>query len=131
MDISPAAAGSATTRLTGEPHVTVEVGGIPADWPGGTFDLIVISELGYYLSTADLGEVSERARASLAPDGVLLACHWRHRTNYPLTAGETHEILGTGLHSLGQWEDSDVTLDIWSPDGRSVALLDGLDAHDE
>ncbi|MGJ9422212.1 class I SAM-dependent methyltransferase [Aeromicrobium sp. CF3.5] len=60
------------------PSAEVGVGTIPADWPAGSFDLIVLSEVMYYLTAADRRHVLERARDSLLRSGHLLVVHWRH-----------------------------------------------------
>ena len=60
--------GAATTR-----HLTV-----PNEWPDGAFDLIVVSEVGYYLSPAELAGLFDRIEDSLMPGGTLALCHWRH-----------------------------------------------------
>lgn len=59
-------------------HVTFEQGRVPEDWPDGEFDLIVLSELLYFLSAPARLDVVERAIQSLAPDGHLVLVHWRH-----------------------------------------------------
>jgi SAM-dependent methyltransferase len=58
-------------------HVRFEQGRVPDDWPAGEFDLIVLSELLYYLSEADRLQVAERVGQSLAQDGHLVLVHWR------------------------------------------------------
>jgi LmbE family N-acetylglucosaminyl deacetylase/SAM-dependent methyltransferase len=82
LDSSPSAIESARRRLGADSctsQVEVRPADVPAEWPDGVFDLIVVSEIGYFLSPRDLDDLAERIRESLAPDGVLLLCHWRHR----------------------------------------------------
>ncbi|HEX4726213.1 MAG TPA: PIG-L family deacetylase, partial [Jatrophihabitans sp.] len=57
-DISPAAVVHAAARLHEQPHVQLDVGRIPTDWPTGSFDLIVLSEVGYYCD--DLATLADR-----------------------------------------------------------------------
>ena len=67
---------------------------VPQEWPDGMFDLVVVSEVGYYLGPADLEQLLDRAVGSLAPRGTLLACHWRHPVpDYPATGDEVHHRL--------------------------------------
>ncbi len=72
---------------------------IPGDWPqdagaGAPFDLIVLSELLYYLSDEDLARTVGRAVDSLAPDGTLLAVHWRRPVAFhPQTGDQAHAAL--------------------------------------
>jgi len=68
---------------------------LPAEWPEGRFDLIVLSELGYYWSRDDLATARAHIAASLTDKGVLIACHWRHPiSDAPLTGDEVHAVLG-------------------------------------
>ncbi|WP_258374312.1 class I SAM-dependent methyltransferase [Curtobacterium sp. MCBD17_032] len=62
---------------------------MPAEWPSGRWDLVVVSEVGYYLSPADLDATVDRVLASLDDDGVLLACHWRHPDDDAVSDGDT------------------------------------------
>lgn len=64
-------------RCAGLPHVEVRRGRIPADWPEGTFELLVLSEVLYYLDDDELAAALERAATSLAPGGDLVAVHYR------------------------------------------------------
>ncbi len=97
LDSSSSAVESARGRLaagrsTGQ--VEVRLADVPAEWPEGVFDLIVVSEIGYFLSPRDLDELAERIEGSLAPDGVLLLCHWRHRVvGWPLNGGQVHAAV--------------------------------------
>jgi SAM-dependent methyltransferase len=65
----------------GLPHVRVERALLPAELPAGTFDLIVVGDLLYYLSAADLQVMIDGMVARLEPGGDLLAAHFRDRDN--------------------------------------------------
>ena len=41
----------------------------PQDWPDGRFDLIVVSEVGYFMSPAELDTLISRIVGSLDPAG--------------------------------------------------------------
>lgn len=62
---------------------------LPDEWPDGRFDLVVLSEIGYYLAPADLDRTIARVLASLDDDGVLVACHWRHPDDEAVSDGDT------------------------------------------
>ncbi|GAA4703594.1 bifunctional PIG-L family deacetylase/class I SAM-dependent methyltransferase [Nocardioides conyzicola] len=79
VDSSPTAVDAARSRLADRPHVRVESLEVPHDWPDGQLDLVVVSEMAYFLSPSGLRGLVERIRGSLAPAGVVLLCHWRHR----------------------------------------------------
>jgi LmbE family N-acetylglucosaminyl deacetylase/SAM-dependent methyltransferase len=68
---------------------------LPRQWPDGSFDLIVVSEVGYYLTPPEVGELFGRIAAALAPGGTLLLCHWRH----PISGWE---LDGDSVHALAR-----------------------------
>jgi len=102
---------------------------LPAQWPDGRFDLIVLSELCYYLDADDLTRLIDCALAALSDDGQLLACHWRAPIDgCPQTAAQVHALLEQRLAMpcVARHHDSDFLLDLWSRDGTSVATHEGL-----
>jgi len=91
IDVSEAALEQARER---NPHVTVERREIPEEFPDGKFDLIVASEVLYYLDVQAFEATLDHFERTLAPHGALLAVHWRHPTKtYPLRGDEVHERL--------------------------------------
>ncbi len=129
-DGDPRAVALATDRLKASPEagtVALQQRWVPSQWPAGTFDLLVVSEVGYYLGDADLVELTARAVASLAPGGVLLACHWRHPApGYPGTAAGVHDRLASaGLAQVVHHEEPDLLLDVWTSGEPSVARAEG------
>ena len=130
VDIAEQPLSIARERLAGHPGVRFARMTLPGEWPSGTFDLIVVSEVGYYLAEADLERLFECCRDSLAPAGVLVACHWRHPVpEYPLTGDRVHELLATvsGLARTVLHLESDFVLEVWQPEpARSVAQHEGL-----
>jgi SAM-dependent methyltransferase len=131
-DADPGAVASAQANTSGLPGVRVERREIPGQWPEGSFDLIVLSELLYYFGDADLDTVLGCALASLRPDGQLLAVHWRHPApEHPRTGDQVHETLAarSGLARLARYRDPDFTAEVYGrADGdlRSVAQAGGI-----
>ena len=88
-DVAEAALAVARKRLDGAPQVRFERSGFPDDAPEGPFDLIVLSEVLYYLSAADLRRAAAVTARRLAPGGEVLLVHWLGETpDYPLTGDE-------------------------------------------
>lgn len=115
----------AAERLDRRPGVRLEQRRIPDAWPGGAFDLVVLSEVGYYV--LDLDRLARRVRCSLTRDGVVVACHWRRSApDHPQRAEDVHLAVGAGLHRLVHHVEDDFVLDVWSADGRSVAQAGGI-----
>lgn len=78
-DCAVQAVGQARARLSGHQHVTVETAVLPGDAPDGTFDLVVLSEVLYYMSADDRDATVRLALDRLEPDGDLVLVHWRSR----------------------------------------------------
>jgi SAM-dependent methyltransferase len=80
------------------PDVTFERREIPEEWPDGAFDLIVCSEVLYYLDPPAFDRTLTAIERTLVPGGSLLAVHWRHpTTRYPLLGDEVHAALAAAL----------------------------------
>jgi protein-L-isoaspartate O-methyltransferase len=94
VDAAQAAVEGARERLAGVRNVTVERRELPEDFPEGPFELIVCSEVLYYLDDAAFSAMVTGIARELAPGGSLLAVHWRPETEtYPLGGDEVHERL--------------------------------------
>ena len=72
-------------------HVTFRLASLPEEFPDGTFDLIVLSEVLYYFSRTDLARVAAQCEGALTSDGEIVLCHWLGETNYPLGGDEAAE----------------------------------------
>ena len=134
-DVSAAALSVATGRLSDVAHVRLEHRALPAGWPDGQFDLVVLSELLYYLSDDDLHAVAARAVAAVAPGGTLLAVHWRHQVaDYPQTGDAAQQAVAGAadghLVSTVQHLEADFALSVHvrarRGEGASVAAQEGL-----
>ncbi len=125
VDISAAAVAATRSRVAELPHVEVEEAAVPGDWPDGALDLVVLSEVGYYL--ADPGPLADRVVDSLTPHGVVVACHWRHPADdHPSSAEAVHDAIGRRLRRVAGHVEEDFLLDVWSVDGVSVARATGV-----
>lgn len=128
-DGDPTAVRRARRRTASMPGVCVEHMRHPAQWPTGAFDLVVFSELGYYLDTGDLGATIARIKACLDGDAMVLACHWRRPVRgCPHTGDAVHGSIARRLRlpRVLHHEEQDMLLDGWTTDGRSVATAGGL-----
>lgn len=124
-DSAVSAVRQARHRLSAVHGVEIVQASIPHQWPNGTFDLIVLSEVAYYCR--DLAELVRPVHRSLAADGVLVAVHWRHPApEHPHTAESVHEALGAGLQRIVSHVEDDFLLDVWDRSGVSVAAGEGI-----
>jgi predicted TPR repeat methyltransferase len=92
-DICKAALDSARKRCRDLAHVRTEQRDVSWSFPRGPFDLIVVSEVAYYLSLPDLAKLRRRIADELAPQGHLILVHYTGPTNYPLTALQVHQAF--------------------------------------
>lgn len=93
-DISNAPLQKARQRLKDEPHVFFVQAALPGEYPDGTFELVMMSEVGYYLSGEDLKKAKEKIVASLEKGGDIVMVHWTPFVHdYPLTGDEVHDLF--------------------------------------
>ncbi|MEV0544122.1 class I SAM-dependent DNA methyltransferase [Nocardia salmonicida] len=130
-DIAERALDAARSRLVDAP-VEFRLWGLGQPWEAEDFDLIVLSEVCYYLDAASLRDVVEQAVTHLEPGGTLLCAHWRHVVaDYPLTGDDVHAIAHqtAGLSASAHYEDEDMLIDVFAASTRippSVAEVEGL-----
>ncbi|SCG72429.1 class I SAM-dependent DNA methyltransferase [Micromonospora humi] len=134
VDIAAAAVTSTRRRLADQAHVQVERMAVPDEWPAADarFDLVVLSELGYYLDDAGLDLLTARTLDSLEPGGTLVAVHWRPAVAEHARGGDdVHRLLADldGLERTAHHEEADFLLDVFlrvPPAATSVAQAEGL-----
>ena len=85
IDAAAAPLWQARQRCAGQPWVAFDQMFIPGNWPGGTFDLILLSEVVCYLSRADVARLVDRTAATLRPAGNVLLVNWTGMTGCPLS----------------------------------------------
>jgi SAM-dependent methyltransferase len=128
-DGTPRAVDIARERVSRLANVEVIEAWVPNDWPRKRFDLLVISELGYFLSPDALDELIGKLRGSLKPGGTVLACHWRRPIEgCALNGDEVQARIGEllGLTSLTRVVDADFLLEVWSLAEQSVAQHENI-----
>lgn len=122
VDESAAAVAAARETLGG--RGTVLQAQLPEEWDrlageAGSWDLVVVSEVGYFLSPARLGALADRVREGLAAgeQAAVLACHWRHEiVGWPLRGDDVHALLDArlGLTRRSHVVEDDVVLTVWT-----------------
>jgi len=96
-------------------HVEVVTMRVPDEWPTGRFDLIVLSEFGYYLDPVGLDRLFDATVASLETGGHVVAVHWRgHADDYLVPGDAVHERLlaAAGLDPLVHHVEDQFRLDV-------------------
>jgi SAM-dependent methyltransferase len=121
IDIAESAVESARERCRLLDNVEVHQGSLVDDVPAGPFDLVVLSEIGYYFTERQLIDVGLDLASRIEASGQLLAVHWTGvSSDHVLSGSRVHEILGDHLpmehlhHEARSWDDRDgFVLDIW------------------
>ena len=83
---------------------------IPTEWPAGSFDLILFSEVLYFLGPDDIRVTARKTVQSLSPTGRVLLVNWLGDTDYPCGGDEACGIfLSETEESLkvAQWRRSE------------------------
>lgn len=104
---APAAAQLARERLAELPHARAVEGLIPEAVPPGPYDVVVASEILYYLQPDAYASTLDALDHWLAPGGRLVAVHWRPTSEErPRSAEQVHADLA-GLRFLELVETRD------------------------
>jgi len=91
LDVVPSVLDAARARCADCPNVSFQLAAVPGAWPEGRFDLIVISEVAYYLDRADLARLVARVKGAVLPEADIVLVHWLGVTHYPLSGDEAAE----------------------------------------
>ena len=133
VDVAAAALRCSDSRLRKagcRNRVTLAQSSLDEAWPPGPFDLLVLSEVAYYLEADLLAALLRREITRLQPGAAVVAAHWRHPVaDYPLSGDAANAVIAAtqGLKSLGSYRDRDVIIEVFDTgDGRSVAARDGV-----
>lgn len=115
IEPAEAALAEARGRNAGSPHVRFAPLFVPAQWPEGGFDLVVISEVLDYLGEADLAALARRLTASLEAGGDLVLVHWVGKkgpvSNGQESADRLARALGPAVQALQAARNTDYRLD--------------------
>ena len=103
-----------TCRTLG--NVTIARMRIPAEWPAAQFDLILLSEVLYFLGPEDIRTTARKTLRSLSPNGKVLLVNWLGETDYPCGGDEATGIFkstaGKYITVAEQHRNPDYRLDL-------------------
>jgi SAM-dependent methyltransferase len=115
-DFIPRALDKARARVSDLPHVRIEQRETPAEWPDGPFDLVVLSELAYFLEPDDVVELGRRTGGSTSEGATVIAVHWRGQIDdWPLTVDDAHAMIAAagGLTRVARLADPGFLLEVF------------------
>ncbi|MEQ8349656.1 MAG: class I SAM-dependent methyltransferase [Sneathiellaceae bacterium] len=84
IDFSAVALAQARRRHAGRDGLRFQQCRVPGDFPAGRFDLIVLSEILYFLDRQDLRRLATKVGTALLPGGDLVLVSWLGATDTPL-----------------------------------------------
>ncbi len=137
IDIAEAALSMAREHCQDRPHVRFALTNPLRSSPPGSFELIILSEVGYYWEPTEFDRVFRNLIQQLEPAGQIILVHWRASVpDYPQTGDALHEqaeVLATqlGLIPRGHWVEEKYRTDLWEKAGPiSTVCKTGFDDED-
>jgi hypothetical protein len=129
-DVAQAALDATRDRVGERRNLTLFRSSLDAEWPVADVDLVVISEVAYYLSATTLRRVLDRECARLSVGATLIAAHWRHAVaDYPLSGNRANALIGetADMAGMARYSDDDVVIDVFRKGAtESVAVSTGV-----
>ena len=102
LDVVPSVLDAAQARCADCPNARFELAAVPGAWPDGKFDLVVISEVAYYLDRADLARLVARVEGAILPEADIILVHWLGVTHYPLSGDDAAEGFIAGARGFAR-----------------------------
>ncbi len=116
LDVVPSVIEAARARCADCANARFQLAAVPGQWPDGRFDLIVISEVAYYLDRADLARLVARVENAVLPEADIVLVHWLGVTHYPLSGDDAAEGFIAGAKGfarvLAQSRTAEYRLDV-------------------
>ena len=70
---------------------------VPNEWPDGAYDLIVLSEVLYFLEPDEVREIARLTARDLAPGGTVVAVNWLGECDRTLDGAAAADLFVTSL----------------------------------
>lgn len=102
IDVAEGALQQARRRCADLQHVRFAQRRVPNDWPDASYDLILLSEVVYYLDPSDVSRLADRIRSSTAPEADVVLVHWLGDTHYPLSGDAAAELFTAASADFAQ-----------------------------
>ncbi|MGC1293626.1 MAG: SAM-dependent methyltransferase [Alloacidobacterium sp.] len=100
-DFSPTAINEARKRCENLSNVRIRCCSLSEQKDFGRFDLVVLSEIGYYFCGLEWRKISECCVATMNSGSTLLAAHWLgNATDHQMSGDEVHDILRSNANLL-------------------------------
>ena len=118
VEVSTIAQSQAIKRCHHLTNIDFQMMSVPQEFPDKSFDLIVLSEVGYYWCREDLEKAQNLMLDRLRSQGHLLLVHWIVDARVlPLTGNQVHdtflELVPTRLKQLKSLSTTEYRLDLF------------------
>ena len=121
-DVSQKALDAAIARCSNLHNITFQCLRFPEELPDAKFDLIMVSEVAYYLSPADWETAMDSLYTRLLPGGNIVLVHWLPEVHdYPQTGDEVHESFAGNMQgkmtNVFNSRAENYRIDVWEKSG--------------
>ncbi|MCV7359079.1 class I SAM-dependent methyltransferase [Mycolicibacterium fluoranthenivorans] len=111
-------------RRNRTPNIRWVLGAVPQDFPAAEADVVILSEIGYFLDGPDLLATVRAARRALRPTGEIVVANWRRPTEHipldgPAVQAQVADIIDLPLRA--RYQDADLVIEVW---GEPVSVYD-------
>jgi 2-polyprenyl-3-methyl-5-hydroxy-6-metoxy-1,4-benzoquinol methylase len=96
LDLVDQPLATAAQHCADQPWVEFQRMQVPDAWPERRFDLIVLSEVLYFLTPSDIDRCVRRVMDSLLPSAAVLLVNWLGRTDDPCSGDQAAERFIAG-----------------------------------
>ncbi|MEE4205330.1 MAG: SAM-dependent methyltransferase [Erythrobacter sp.] len=93
LDVSDVALTEARARCADRCGLTFERCEVPREWPHGRYDLVMLSEVLYFLGREEIEEVSRLAHEALEADGTCVLVNWTGENDLPVGGRQAAELF--------------------------------------
>ena len=117
-DVSTKALEKASERCKAMDNITFRKLSFPDELPDDQFDLIVVSEVAYYLSPKDWETAIDKLYLNMKPNADLILVHWLPEVHdYPQTGDEVHnsfeKLMKDKLDKVFSSRAENYRIDVW------------------
>ena len=103
VDVSDEAIGMARRRCRSSRNASFNVTEVPRQWPHAEYDLIVLSEILYFLTAAEVANVARLVARDLERNGDCVLVNWLGHTDTTLTGEEAAGLFTEFLMAERSW----------------------------
>ena len=93
LDGAEGALEQARRRCADKKNIDFDRMHVPGEWPDGSFDLVVLSEVVYFLDRNDVAALAKAIGTSTRANAIIMLVHWLGLTDYPLTGDEAADLF--------------------------------------